>query len=94
MPRSRKYLDAAHRQAAYRSRTYGQQEPTQKFLAGVARQLHGELGYALEQGACPLPAELLGSHAGQTLANLCDYIVYGSLEAAKKARAFPEDPLS
>jgi len=94
MPRSRKYENAADRQAAYRTRTYWQQDPTQKFLAGMARGLHAELAEALRKGECPLPAELLGSHAGQTLQNLCNYIEYGSLEAARKARAFPGDPQS
>jgi hypothetical protein len=40
MPRPRIYNDPADRQAAYRARTYWQKEPTQMFLAGVARSLH------------------------------------------------------
>lgn len=91
MPRSRHYPDAAARQAAYRARTYWQQEPTKKFLAGMAKGLHADLEAALQQGACPLPAELLGAHAGQTLANLRDYITFGSLAAARQARALPEE---
>lgn len=89
MPRSRTYQDAAQRQAAYRARTYWQQAPTKKFLAGMAQGLHNDLVSALQNGACPLPAALLGAHAGQTLQNLRDYLTYGSLEAAQKARGFP-----
>jgi hypothetical protein len=88
MPRTRKYQDAADRQAAYRGRTYWQQAPTQKFLSGMAAGLHADLAEALQKGECPLPAELLGAHAGQTLENLRDYISFGSLEAARLARAF------
>lgn len=86
MPRTRQYESAAARQAAYRDRQYWQQSPTQKFLAGMAEGLHGDLRTALEQGNCPLPAALLGEQAGETLANLRDFIRYGSLEAARKAR--------
>ena len=86
MPRSRKYESAAERQAAYRDRVYWQQAPTQKFLAGMAEGFHQDLRASLEQGTSPLPAELLGEHAGQTLDNLRDYVRYGSLEAARKAR--------
>jgi len=86
MPRSRKYASAAERQAAYRDRVYWQQAPTQKFLAGMAEGLHQDLLKALAQGDSPLPAELLGEHAGQTLENVRDYVRYGSLEAARKAR--------
>lgn len=88
MPRVRKYEDAADRQAAYRARTYWQQAPTQKFLSNMAHGLHLDLAEALQKGECPLPAELLGAHAGQTLENLRDYITFGSLEAAKKARDY------
>jgi hypothetical protein len=90
MPRTRKYESAAERQAAYRDRVYWQQAPTQKFLAGTAEGLHSDLLTAVEQGRSPLPAELLGKHAGETLDNLRDYVIYGSLEAAKKARCLPE----
>ncbi len=90
MPRSRKYESAAYRQAAYRNRVYWQQAPTQKFLAGMAEGLHRDLLAALQQGSSPLPAELLGEHAGQTLDNLRDFICYGSLEAARKARSLPD----
>jgi hypothetical protein len=86
MSRSRKYESAAERQAAYRDRVYWQQAPTQKFLAGMAEGLHQDLVTALAQGNSPLPAELLGEHAGQTLSNVRDYVRYGSLEAARKAR--------
>ena len=86
MPRSRKYESGAERQAAYRDRVYWQQAPTQKFLAGMAEGLHRDLSSALQQGASPRPAELLGDHAGQTMNNLRDYLRYGSLEAARKAR--------
>jgi hypothetical protein len=86
MPRVRQYATAAERQAAYRARTYWQQPPRQKFLAGIAQGLHYEMTEALKQGTCPLPAELLGEDVGQTLRNLRDYIHYGSLEAAHKAR--------
>jgi hypothetical protein len=86
MPRSRKYESAAERQAAYRDRVYWQQAPTQKFLAGMAEGLHQDLEKALQEGTSPLPAELLGEHAGQTLSNVRDYVRYGSLEAARKAR--------
>jgi len=86
MPRTRQYESAAARQAAYRDRVYWQQAPTQKFLAGMAEGLHRDLLTALEQGNCPLPAELRGEHPGETLANLRDYVSYGSLEAARKAR--------
>jgi hypothetical protein len=86
MPRSRKYESAAERQAAYRDRVYWQQAPTQKFLAGMAEGLHQDLEKALLEGSSPLPAELLGEHAGQTLENVRDYVRYGSLEAARKAR--------
>lgn len=86
MPRPRHHADAAARQAAYRARVYWQQPPTQKFLAGMAQGLHHDLVRALQTGDCPLPAELLGETAGQTLANLRDYIEYGSLQAAQKAR--------
>jgi hypothetical protein len=89
MPRSRTYPDAAARQAAYRARVYFQHAPTQKFLAGMAQGLHNDLTEVLQKGGCPLPAELLGDHAGQTLQNLRDYIYYGSLEAAQKARSLP-----
>jgi hypothetical protein len=94
MPRSRKYEAAADRQAAYRARTYWQQAPTQKFLAGMSQGLHESLASALQKGACPVPAELLGAHAGETLQNLRDYIEYGSVEAAKKARTIADDPPS
>ena len=86
MPRVRVYATAAERQAAYRARTYWQQPPRQKLLAGLAQGLHSEMTEALQQGTCPLPAELLGEDAGQTLRNLRDYIQYGSLEAARKVR--------
>jgi hypothetical protein len=86
MPRTRTYESAAQRQAAYRDRVYWQQAPTQKFLAGMAQGLHADLLTALEQGNSPLPSELLGEHAGETLGNLRDFIRYGSLEAARKAR--------
>ena len=86
MPRPKIYTDPAQRQAAYRARTYWQQPPTNKFLVGVAQGLHAELADALKEGRSPLPADLLGEHAGQTLANLRDYVEYGSLEAARKAR--------
>lgn len=66
MPRSRKYESAAERQSAYRDRVYWQQAPTQKFLAGMAEGLHRDLSRALLEGRSPLPAELLGEHAGQT----------------------------
>lgn len=89
MPRPRKYADAAERQAAYRGRTYWQQPPTQKFLAGMAEGLHNDLAEALRQQTCALPAELLGAHAGETLQNLRDYVRYGSLEAARNARRLP-----
>ncbi len=94
MPRSRHYPDAAARQAAYRARTYWQQPPTKKFLAGMAQGLHADLAAALKAGTCPLPAELLGAHAGQTLEHLRDYILFGSLAAARRARALPEEPLT
>ncbi len=87
MSRPQKYPDAAARQAAYRARTYWQQAPTQKFLAGMAEGLHADLAAALAKGACPMPAELLGAHAGQTLDNLRDFITFGSLEAARQVRA-------
>ena len=86
MPRARKYESAAERQGAYRDRVYWQQALTQKFLAGMAEGLHQDLEKALQQGNSPLPGELLGEHAGQTLENLRDYVRYGSLEAARKAR--------
>ena len=89
MPRSRTYPNAAERQAAYRARTYWQQAPTQKFRSGMAKGLHTDLTQALKKGECPLPKELLGDHAGQTLQNLRDYITYGSLEAARKAHELP-----
>lgn len=89
MSRTRQHHDAAARQAAYRARTYWQQPPTQKFLAGMAQGIHTDLVAALQRGECPLPAELLGDHAGQTLANLRDYITHGSLTAAQKARELP-----
>ena len=89
MPRTRQHSDAAARQAAYRARIYWQQPPTQKFLAGMAQGVHTDLATALQRGTCPLPAELLGEHAGQTLANLRDYILYGSLAAAQKAHERP-----
>ncbi len=89
MSRTRQHPDAAARQAAYRARTYWQQPPTQKFLAGIAQGVHTDLAAALHKGDCPLPAELLGDHAGQTLANLRDYITHGSLAAAQKARELP-----
>jgi len=92
LPRCRHYPDAAARQAAYRARTYWQQAPTQKFLAGMAQGLHADLAVALQKGACVLPAELLGAHAGQTLDNLRDYITFGSLEAARQARALSKQP--
>jgi len=94
MPRPRTYRDAADRQAAYRTRTYWQQAPTQKFLSGMAQGLHAERAEALHKGECPLPKELLGAHAGQTLQNLRDYIAFGSLQAAQQARAFPGETLS
>jgi len=90
MPRTRKYESAAARQAAYRDRVYWQQAPTQKFLAGMAEGLHRDLLTALQQGRSPLPAELLGEHAGETLDNLRDFVRYGSLEAARKAHSLPE----
>ncbi len=90
MPRSRTYQDAADRQAAYRARTYWQQAPTQKFLAGMAQGLHTDLQEAIQKGDCPLPAQLLGVHAGQTLQNLRDFIEFGSLEEARKRRRLPE----
>ena len=90
MPRTRKYESAAQRQAAYRNRVYWQQAPTQKLLAGMAEGLHQDLLTALEKGNSPLPAELVGAHAGETLDNLRDYVRYGSLEAAQKARCLPD----
>ena len=93
MPRTRKYQDAADRQAAYRARSYWQQAPTQKFLSGMAEGLHSDLAQALQKGECALPAELLGAHAGQTLENLRDYVTFGSLEAARQARTFPSETL-
>lgn len=89
MSRTRQHSDAAARQAAYRARTYWQQPPTQKLLAGIAQGIHTDLTAALQRGTCPLPAELLGDHAGQTLANLRDYLAQGSLEAARKAHELP-----
>jgi hypothetical protein len=89
MPRTRKYESAAARQAAYRTRVYWQQAPTQKFLAGMAEGLHYDLRTALEQGSSPLPSELLGEHAGETLNNLRDYVRYGSVEAVQDARRKP-----
>jgi hypothetical protein len=90
MSRKRQYESAAARQAAYRDRVYWQQAPTQKFLAGMAQGLHQDLLTALQQGNSPLPAQLLGEHAGETLNNLRDYVRYGSMEAAKKARCLPD----
>lgn len=87
MSRTRKYESGAARQAAYRDRVYWQQAPTQKFLAGMSEGLHHDLATALAAGTSPLPAELLGKHAGETLANLRDYVNYGSVEAAQKARS-------
>jgi hypothetical protein len=86
MPRTRQYESAAARQRAYRNRVYWQQTPTQKFLAGMAQGLHDDLVAALEQGRSPLPSELLGSHAGETLNNVRDYVRYGSVEAVQNAR--------
>ena len=85
MPRSRQYESAAERQAAYRGRVW-QQAPPQKYLVGMAEGLHRDLMSALARGTSPLPAELLGAHAAETLLNLRDFISYGSLEEARKAR--------
>ena len=92
MPRLRQYDSAADRQAAYRARTYWQQAPTQKFLSGMAQGLHNDLVEALEKKECPLPKEILGTHAGQTLQNLRDYVTYGSLQAARQSRDCLESP--
>lgn len=85
MARPAKYPDAASRQAAYRSRVYWSQAPTQKFLATMAEGLHRDLSEALGKGSCPLPGEILGSHAGQTLQNLRDFVQYGDMETARRA---------
>jgi len=85
MPRPAKYPDAASRQAAYRNRVYWQQPPTQKFLAGMAEGLHRDFAEAMKKGTCPLPAELLGAHAGETLANLREYLCQNFLESVPHA---------
>ncbi len=53
MARPAKYPDSASRQAAYRSRVYWSQAPTQKFLAAMAEGLHRDLSEALGRGSCP-----------------------------------------
>jgi len=94
MSRPAKYPDAASRQAAYRNRVYWQQPPTQKFLAGMAEGLHRDFAEAIKKGTCSLPAELLGAHAGQTLANLRDYLCPNAEEVFPQAAESAEKTAS
>mgnify|MGYP000089841437 CR=1 FL=1 len=94
MSRPAKYPDAASRQAAYRNRVYWQQPPTQKFLAGMAEGLHRDFAEAIKKGTCSLPAELLGAHAGQTLANLRDYLCPNAGEVLPQAAENTEQTAS
>lgn len=71
MPRIREYASNAERQAAYRAR---HRQPTDADLAAGARSLHGELREALVDGRSPLPAELLGDNAQETLRRLVFWV--------------------
>jgi hypothetical protein len=78
MPRGREYATDAERQAAYRARHARKQPPRQDLLAGLGRSLHGELAEAIRAGKSPLPKELLGTRADETLRNLIFYVRSGA----------------
>jgi hypothetical protein len=77
MPREREYGTNAERQAAYRARHARERPPRQDLLAALGRSLHGELAAALRGGGSPLPKELLGARADETLRNLIFYVRSG-----------------
>ena len=74
MPAERKYKNNAQRQAAYRQRHRQEQPATQAQLAILARSLHVVFEDASIAGTNPLPADLLGERADQTLRNLIHYL--------------------
>jgi hypothetical protein len=74
MPRTREYANAAERQAAYRARHRAKEPPLQSYLAALARTLHSELRESARAGKSPLPAELIGSRADETLGKLIRYL--------------------
>lgn len=69
MPQPRIYRDQAEKQAAYRYRN-GKQRPIKTLLANLALQLHSAISDAVECDTWPLPKELLGAQAENTLVNL------------------------
>lgn len=74
MPVKRKYRSNAERQAAYRERHPEKRLPTEAELALLARSLHVVCVQAVEAGTSPLPAELIGHRANETLMNLIGYL--------------------
>ena len=74
MPRERLYRNQAERQAAYRARHAERKQPRQDLLARLASKLHYVLGEAIAADKCPLPHELLGSRADETMKNFLYYL--------------------
>ena len=73
MSRERLYKNNAARQAAYRARHPEKRLPREDLLAGLARSLHFTLKEAAELNRCPVPKEVLGGRADETLKNLIRY---------------------
>jgi hypothetical protein len=74
MGRTKEYANAGERQAAYRARHREKEPPLQGYLAALARTLHTELRETAQVGRSPVPAELIGRRADETLRNLIRYL--------------------
>ena len=74
LPVERKYRSNAERQAAYRERHPEKRPPTEVELATLARSLHVVFAEAVEVGESPLPHDLIGDRADQTLRNLIRFL--------------------